>query len=100
MKFVTQVSGLSLGELKAIARNSMQCTVSDIDFFQTLSAHRCFLVPPWVMRAQPNGGLAKMTRVVYDSNGNLDKVQILLLVAKEFRLASHRRNTFGGRFSL
>ncbi len=77
----------------------MQCTVSDIDFFQTLSAHRCFLVPPWVMRAQPNGGLAKVTRVVYDSNGNLDKVQMLLQVAKEFRRASHHHDFFGGRFS-
>jgi hypothetical protein len=77
----------------------MHCLVSDIDFLETLSAHKCIVVPPWIVRAQPNGGLARVTALVYDGQGNLDKPRMLLAMAKEFRRAEQRGLQFGGRFS-
>ena len=46
--------------------------------------------------AQPTGGLARVTRLSYDKRGNLDKVRILLNIARAFRKAEqqcppHRR---------
>ncbi len=98
MRFITQVNELSLNDLKAMAKGSMQCAVTDIDFLETLSTHRCIVVPPWIVRAQPNGGLARVTPLMYDEEGNVDKVRVLLAMAKEFR-REQRGVLFGGRFS-
>ena len=98
MRFVTRVKELSFGELKAIASGSMRGTVSDADFLETLAGHRCILVPPWIMRAQPDGGLARVTKLIYDHDGNIDKVHVLLAVAREFRRAQRHNGGFGGRF--
>ena len=99
MRITTSISELSLTELRAIARGSLQCALSDSDFFQTLAAHKCFILLPWVVRAQPGGGLARVVKLTYDSRGNLDKVRILLGMAREFRRAEQRGIGFGGRFS-
>jgi len=100
MRFVTLVSELSLSDLRAIAKGSMQCTVTDIDFLETLAAHQCILVPPWILRAQPTGGLARVTKIVYDTDGNIDKVAVLLAAARELKRGQRRDFGFGGRFSM
>jgi hypothetical protein len=70
-----------------------------MDFFETLAAHKCILVPPWILRAQPSGGLARVTKLAYDFDGNIDKARVLLNAAREFRKAERRGIGFGGRFS-
>ncbi len=98
MRFTTQINEWSLSDLKAMAKGSMLCAVSDMDFLETLASHRCFLVTPWIVRAQRNGGLARVAELVFDSDGNIDKARVLLAMAKEFRHAEQRAR-FGGRFS-
>src|SRR5579862_5128801 len=100
MRFTTAISELTLTDLRAIARGALSCTLSDSDFLQTLSAHKCFILYPWVVRAQPTGQLARVTRLSYDTRGNLDKVRILLNIARAFRRADQSNGfNFGGRFS-
>src|SRR5271157_5369533 len=99
MQFTTSISELSVGELRAVARGAIPCEVSDCDFLATLSDHRCFILNSWVVRAQPSGGLARVVKLSYDARGNLNKVRILLGVAREFRKAERRGMGFGGRFS-
>jgi hypothetical protein len=99
MRFTTALTELSLTDLRAIARGDLVCNLSDSDFLQTLSAHKCFVLYPWVVRAQPTGQLARVTRLAYDSRGNLDKVRILLNIARAFRRAEQQNLPFGGRFS-
>jgi hypothetical protein len=100
MRFTTALTELSLSDLRAIARGSLPCTLSDADFLQTLAAHKCFILYPWIVRAQPDGGLARVTRLAYDPRGNLDKVRILLTIARALRRAQQPDNLpFGGRFS-
>ena len=90
MRFSTQINEWSLSDLKAMAKGSMLCAVSDIDFLETLARHQCFLVTPWVVRAQPSGGLARVTELVFDLDGNIDKARVLLAMAKEIRHAEQR----------
>ena len=99
MRITTAISELTLADLRAIARGALQCTLSDSDFLQTLSAHKCFILYPWLVRAQPTGQLARVTRISYDKRGNLDKVRILLNMARAFRKAQQQNLNFGGRFS-
>jgi hypothetical protein len=100
MGFITQLGELSVRDLQAMAKGCMHSTVNDIDFLETLAAKRCIVVPPWIVRVQPTGGLARVARLVYDTDGNIDKVRVLLAMAKEFRRAEKRGIGFGGRFSL
>lgn len=100
MGFATSVGRLSLNDLKAIMNGCSQSLVSDADFLETLAAHKCFLVPPWVLRANPAGNLARVTAIAYDAEGNLDKARVLLTVAREIRRAKKRAINFGGRFSV
>ena len=68
MRFTTALTDLSLTDLRAIARGALACNLSDSDFLQTLSAHKCFVLYPWVVRARhPTGQLARVTRLAYDS---------------------------------
>jgi hypothetical protein len=99
MAFITQLSELSVSDLQLMAKGCMHSTVNDLDFLETLSARRCIVVPPWVVRVQPSGGLARVTRLVYDADGNVNKVRVLLDMAREFRRAEKRGIGFGGRFS-
>jgi hypothetical protein len=100
MAFVTLVDELSLAELKAIMNGCVPFSVSDMDFLETLAAHKCLIVTPWVMRANPSGGLARVARLTYDADGNIDKPRVLLEVAKEFRRAKGKGSGFGKRFSV
>ena len=99
MRFITLDSRMSVDELKAIMDGSLQSTVSDLDFLETLAAHKCFLIPPWVIRANPSGNLARVARISYDIDGNVDKPRVLVAVAREFRRAKKRASGFGGRLS-
>ena len=99
MGFATNVGQLSLNDLKAIMNGCSQSLVSDVDFLETLAAQKCFLVPPWVLRANPAGNLARVAPITYDGDGNLDKARVLLTVASEFRRARKRALRFGGRLA-
>ena len=97
MRFVTLLSELSLQDLHAMADGVMENTVTDMDFLETLAAYKCFLVPPWVMRANEAGGLTKVTRLVYDEHGQIDKARVLLESAGQF--SRFRGLGIGGRFA-
>jgi hypothetical protein len=99
MKFVTLIKQLSLSDLKAMASGVSPISISDMDFLETLAAHKCIIVTPWVMRANPSGVLARVAKLSYDGAGNIDKPRVLVEVAKEFRRAKRKRFPFGGRFS-
>jgi len=96
MRFVT-TNDLSLRDLVAMASGSLEATVTDLDFLETLASHGCFMVPPWVLRASPAGRLTRVTRVVYDADGQLDKPRILVATARQLKRSPGR---FGGRFGL
>ena len=83
---------LSPIELKAMKDGCSQFAVSDLDFLETLAAHKCFLAPPWVLRANPTGRLARVAQISYDADGNIDKPGVLLAVASEFRRATARQS--------
>jgi hypothetical protein len=99
MKFVTLINQLSLSDLRAMANGCSPISISDMDFLETLASHKCILVTPWVMRASPAGGLARVAKLSYDLDGNIEKARVLIAVAKEFRKARRRREGFGGRFA-
>ena len=102
MPFVT-LNQLRLPDILAMASGTLEDTLTDLDFLETLAARQCFLVPPWVVRAAPAGGLSKITRLIYTMDGKLDKPRILLATAKELRRsdppAPLPRGLFGRRFS-
>jgi hypothetical protein len=100
MKFVTLVNEMSLNDLRAIMEGCSQFTISDMDFLETLAAHKCLIVAPWVLRANPSGGLARVARLTFDVEGNIDKPRVLIEVAKEFRRAKKTRMGPGSRFSV
>ena len=99
MRFATLITQMSPNDLKEIMDTGSQSLVSDMDFLETLAAHKCFLIPPWVIRANPSGQLARVARLSFDNDGNINKPQVLLDVAREFRRAKKRAQRFGGRFS-
>jgi hypothetical protein len=99
MKFETLLSQLSPSDLRAMASGCSPISISDMDFLETLAAHKCLIVTPWVMRADPSGGLARVAKLTYDLDGNIDKARVLIAVAKEFRRAKRKRMGFGNRFS-
>ena len=94
MRFVT-MNDLSLRDLQAMASGTLEATVTDLDFLETLAAHGCFLVPPWVLRASPSGRLTRVTRLVYDADGQLDKARVLVATARQLMRSEGQ---FGGRF--
>jgi hypothetical protein len=94
MRFVT-TNDLSLRDLQAMASGTLEATVTDLDFLETLAAHGCFLVPPWVLRASPSGRLTRVTRLVYDVDGQLDKARVLVATARQLMRSEGQ---FGGRF--
>lgn len=94
MRFVT-INDVSLPDLIAMASGAMETTITDLDFLETLAANGCFLVPPWVLRASPTGALTRVTRLVYDVDGQLDKAGILVATARQLK---RRPKRFGGRF--
>ncbi len=100
MRFVTLVNELSLEDLHAIARGLSPKSVSDRDFHETLAVHKCFVVPPWVVRANPTGGLTRICQMQYDALGNIDKCRMLLRVAQILREAEGPESGFGGRFAI
>lgn len=95
MRFFTLVSELSLRDLRAMAEGQIEGTVTDMDFLETLAAHKCLLVPPWVMRVSREGGLARVTPLVYDPDGQIDKARVLLAAERRLR---QPRSRFGSRF--
>jgi len=97
--FATLIAKLSSVELQAMKDGCSQFAVSDMDFLETLAAHKCFLAPPWVLRANPSGQLARVTRIAYDEDGNLDKAGVLLAVAGEFRRTVNRQRHVSNRLT-
>src|SRR5690348_7876585 len=98
MSFST-LNKIPLPELKAMADGSLADTITDMDFLETLAAQHCLVVPPWIMETRPDGSLSRLTRVVYTTDGELDKARMLLAVARQLR--QHRNPpTFGPRFSV
>jgi hypothetical protein len=99
MRFVTLVNELSLKDLKAIMNGCPSFSLSDMDFLETLAAHKCLIVTPWILRAGPEGGLARVAKLSYDMDGNIDKPRVLIAVAKELRRAKRIGPRFGGRLN-
>jgi hypothetical protein len=97
MRFCT-IHDVPLRDLLAMARGSLEDTISDVDFLQTLAVHHCFLLPPYVMQARQTGGLLRITHLTYTIDGELDKARILVAVARRLReLRQLRGERFGGR---
>ena len=90
---------ISAHDLLAMADGMLEDTITDMDFLETLAGRHCVVVPPWVLRASPAGGLSKVTRLVYTTDGDLDKPRILLAVARELR-RERALGRFGGRFRM
>ncbi|HVT82948.1 MAG TPA: hypothetical protein VHM90_20085 [Phycisphaerae bacterium] len=82
MRYAT-INNIPFPDLVAMSQGRLECTITDLDFLESLAAKHCFLVPPWVMRASPAGGLAKITRVTYTLDGEMDKPAILVAVARK-----------------
>lgn len=99
MKPLTLIHDLSLRDLQTIAASSVEPPVTDLDFLETLAARRCILVPPWVLRLQPDGGMERVTAIAYDPDLNLDKRQILRSVLKQVpkETAARRHGTHAAR---
>jgi len=85
MGFAT-FNDISACDLLAMADGTLEDTITDMDFLESLAGRHCLVVPPWVLRAAPAGGLSKVTRLVYTTDGELDKPRILLAVARELRV--------------
>jgi hypothetical protein len=98
MTFAT-LHDLSAHDLVAMANGTLENTITDMDFLETLGGWRMFVVSPWVMEALPDGGLRKVTRLVFTVDGNLDKPRILLKVGR-FMKAQKSPKQFGRRFKL
>jgi hypothetical protein len=98
MSFAT-LNSLSLQDLMAMANGTLEHTVTDMDFLETLAARHCLLVPPWVLLASPAGHLRKVTRLIYTVDGELDKPRILLTVARKLR-ARRLQEPFRRRFEM
>jgi len=95
----TFLANLSPTDLREMAAGTLEDTVTDMDFLETLAAQKCFLLPPWVMRASPEGGLTRVTRLTFNTDGKLDKPRILLAAARVLR-RSRATGRFGPRFSV
>jgi hypothetical protein len=96
MRFET-VHNIPLPDLVAMAKGAMEDTISDLDFLETLAAHQCFIIPPYVLRADSAGHLHRVTRLRYTLDGELDKARILVHTARSLR--DQRTPKFGGRFA-
>lgn len=90
---------LSAQDLLAMANGTVENTITDMDFLETLAGWRMFVVPPWVMEALPDGGLRKVTRLIFTVDGNLDKPRVLLMVGR-FMKAQKAQTQFGRRFEV
>ena len=97
MPFVT-LHRVPVSHLLAMASGALENTLTDIDFLETLAAKKCFLVPPYVVRAEPGGGLTKITRLVYTADGTLDKPRILVETARQLRRI-RQMGAIGRRFT-
>jgi hypothetical protein len=91
---------IPLPDLKAMADGMIADTVTDMDFLETLAAQHCLLVPPWIMETRSDGSLNRLIRVVYTTDGELDKARMLLQVARQLRRRQRQPITFGRRFSV
>jgi hypothetical protein len=99
MRFITRLAALSLADLKALAAGQLHFPVSDLEFFETLAAHKCLVVTPWVVRFHRDGQMQRVTPILFDADGNIDKVKTLIGVARAVRQAKRERPDFGPRFS-
>ncbi len=92
---------ISVYDLLAMADGTLEDTITDMDFLETLAGQRCVVVPPWVLLTSMTGSLTKVTPLVFTVDGDLDKPRILLAVARFMR---RRRELgmgrFGRRFSI
>jgi hypothetical protein len=98
MTFAT-LYDLSAYDLLAMANGTLENTVTDMDFLETLAGWRMFVVPPWVMEAKAEGKLRKVTRLIFTVDGNLDKPRVLLNVGRYMK-AQKAQTQFGRRFEV
>jgi hypothetical protein len=99
MRFITRLAELSLADLTALAAGQLHFPVSDLEFFETLAAHKCLVVTPWVVRFNRDGQMQRVTPILFDADGNIDKVKTLIGVARAVRDVKRQRPDFGPRFS-
>jgi len=99
MRFAT-LNQISLHDLMAMADGTLENTITDMDFLETLAAQKCFLLPPWVVCAKTNGQLCRVAPLVYTFDGELDKPRVLIAVANALHAARDAagRVDFGPRF--
>jgi hypothetical protein len=96
MRFAT-FNQISHHDLLDMARGTLENTITDMDFMETLARRQCFVVSPWVMRASRAGEMFKVTPLIYTVDGELDKPRILLAVARQLRRVDTDRR-FSPRF--
>ena len=97
MSFST-LNKIPLPELKAMADGSIADTITDMDFLETLAAQHCLIVPPWIVKTGADGRVTRLTRLVYTTDGEMDKARVLLNVARQLR--RRMPHNFGPRFSV
>ncbi|HVX83523.1 MAG TPA: hypothetical protein VH253_01775 [Phycisphaerae bacterium] len=100
MRFVSTMSQLSVSELQALAVGQLPFAVSDQDFLDALARRGCFLLSPWVVKSSRKGRLTRVAALSFDQSGNIDKVRVLVHVARALRKSRAASSVnFGPRFS-
>jgi hypothetical protein len=97
MRFST-LHKIPFPELKAMADGVILDTITDMDFLETLAAAGCLIVPPWVVQTHGDGTVKRVTRLIYTTDGEIDKARVLVNVARQLR--QRREPRFGNRFSV
>lgn len=82
MKPQPVVEEIPLQALLSLMREHPEPAMTDKDFLEQLAARRCFLVPPWILRAKPEGGLERIALITFNRHLNVDKTQTLATVRK------------------
>ena len=73
---------LPLKALLSLVHGSADPLMTDKDFLEQLAARRCFLVPPWILRANADGGLERVALITFDRQLNVDKPKTLATALK------------------
>jgi hypothetical protein len=84
MRFAT-LHQISLEDLVSMADATLENTITDMDFLETLARHKCILVPPYVVQTSASGKLRRITPLIYGVDGQLDKPRILVALARAVR---------------
>ena len=71
------VEDIPLKALLSLVHGPADPLMTDKDFLEQLAVRRCFLVPPWILRAKGDGGLERVALITFDRHLNVDKPKTL-----------------------